>query len=198
LRANNILLSPLSSNTMAAQSACLCENCQRVFFQPPSQVRRGRGRFCSRKCMNAKRSDNAYFSFQLKLAALEHILHRIVLTRATAVQGEKAKSLLTAEFHVRSQISKLKRKSPYLYNRCNRYRKLKLASRTVAWAIRRRELTKKPCEICGKPRTQAHHEDYSKLLEVRWLCRKHHREADEIRRHRERAPFKQPSPKLEE
>lgn len=26
------------------------------------------------------------------------------------------------------------------------------------------------CEVCGAPNTHAHHDDYSKPLEVRWLC----------------------------
>lgn len=33
-----------------------------------------------------------------------------------------------------------------------------------------------PCEVCGDPKSDAHHEDYSKPLEVIWLCRKHHAE----------------------
>lgn len=36
-------------------------------------------------------------------------------------------------------------------------------------------LTKGPCEVCGITRVDAHHEDYTKPLEVRWLCREHHR-----------------------
>ena len=35
-------------------------------------------------------------------------------------------------------------------------------------------MTPKPCEICGKEKTEAHHDDYDKPLEVRWLCRSHH------------------------
>ncbi|MFC3331681.1 hypothetical protein ACFOEM_04310 [Paenalcaligenes hominis] len=30
------------------------------------------------------------------------------------------------------------------------------------------------CEVCGKSKVDAHHDDYSKPLEVRWLCREHH------------------------
>ena len=31
-----------------------------------------------------------------------------------------------------------------------------------------------PCEVCRYGITQAHHTDYSKPLEVMWLCRTHH------------------------
>lgn len=36
------------------------------------------------------------------------------------------------------------------------------------------KLTKQPCEICGEPKVEMHHEDHSKPLMVRWLCRPHH------------------------
>jgi len=36
------------------------------------------------------------------------------------------------------------------------------------------KLKRQPCEVCGSLDTQAHHDDYSKPLEVRWLCQLHH------------------------
>lgn len=45
----------------------------------------------------------------------------------------------------------------------------------VTEALKTGKLKKGPCEICGtRRRVQAHHEDYSKPLKVRWLCIKHH------------------------
>lgn len=43
-------------------------------------------------------------------------------------------------------------------------------------AIKSGKIKKQPCSACGDKNSFAHHEDYSKPLDVEWLCRKHHRE----------------------
>ena len=35
-----------------------------------------------------------------------------------------------------------------------------------------------PCEMCGDSNSQGHHPDYSKPLEVMWLCQSHHYDVD--------------------
>lgn len=60
---------------------------------------------------------------------------------------------------------------------------------TVGNAIRDGKLIPAPCERCGSEiEIHAHHEDYSKPLEVMWLCTTHHgerhREINEERRRR--------------
>ncbi len=37
-------------------------------------------------------------------------------------------------------------------------------------AIRDGKLTRKSCEVCSREDAQMHHHDYSKPLEVKWLC----------------------------
>lgn len=59
------------------------------------------------------------------------------------------------------------------------------AATAVRNALRDGRLFKSPCAVCGKTKVEGHHEDYSKPLEVIWLCKKHHWEADERRRERE-------------
>ena len=50
------------------------------------------------------------------------------------------------------------------------------ARKAVSNAVRDGRLKKQPCEVCQNPKAQAHHEDYSKPLDVNWLCFRHHRE----------------------
>jgi len=50
------------------------------------------------------------------------------------------------------------------------------ANGAVSNAVRDGRLEKQPCEVCGSSNVQAHHDDYSKPLDVRWLCFVHHRE----------------------
>ncbi len=50
----------------------------------------------------------------------------------------------------------------------------RVAHYQVSNAIRDGKLAKAPCEQCGAKKAQAHHDDYTKPLDVRWLCTKCH------------------------
>ena len=49
-----------------------------------------------------------------------------------------------------------------------------LARHTLQRHVREGRVVRMPCEVCGNAKTQAHHADYGKPLDVRWLCQKHH------------------------
>lgn len=40
--------------------------------------------------------------------------------------------------------------------------------------LKRGKLTKQPCESCGVEKAEMHHDDYSKPIDIRWLCRACH------------------------
>ena len=66
---------------------------------------------------------------------------------------------------------KIKEKRKEWYNK-NRHKTS--AHEKVKRALYNGTLIKQSCEVCGDKNSQAHHEDYSKPLDVMWLCRIHH------------------------
>lgn len=111
-----------------------CLKCGEEFKTFPSQVKQGKGKYCSHKC-------------GLKYGK-EHRLYK----NKTRKQTQK----------------EYKEKHP------DRVK----AHETISTALKRNKIKKMPCTVCGDKKSEAHHEDYSKPLDVTWLCRKHHREYD--------------------
>ena len=48
------------------------------------------------------------------------------------------------------------------------------------YAVKTGRIQKQPCSVCGALKAEGHHSDYSKPLEVIWLCRLHHRKIHRI------------------
>lgn len=46
----------------------------------------------------------------------------------------------------------------------------------VRYAVKTGKLVKTPCEVCGEEKVEGHHPDYSRPLDVVWLCKQHHME----------------------
>lgn len=40
------------------------------------------------------------------------------------------------------------------------------------------------CIVCNSEKAQAHHENYDKLLDITWLCAKHHQQRHSKKRHK--------------
>lgn len=51
-----------------------------------------------------------------------------------------------------------------------------IANRIIERAIAKGTLKRMPCEVCGSAKVHAHHSNYNKPLEVKWLCETHHRQ----------------------
>jgi hypothetical protein len=66
-------------------------------------------------------------------------------------------------------------------NPLNEEQRRKDSARSYAYQyLKRGKLQRQPCQVCGAEKAQMHHHDYSKPLEVEWMCRpchlQHHRE----------------------
>jgi hypothetical protein len=71
-------------------------------------------------------------------------------------------------------LAKPSREAVKAWGKRNRHKtRAQLATRRH---ILRGNLQKQPCEVCGSTNVQAHHDDYARPLDVRWLCVKHHNE----------------------
>lgn len=56
----------------------------------------------------------------------------------------------------------------------NSHREARRAHDKVRKAIQAGTLKRGKCEVCGSLRVEAHHDDYTEPLVVRWLCRADH------------------------
>lgn len=56
-----------------------------------------------------------------------------------------------------------------------------IARSKLKMRVKRGQMEKMPCSICGEIKTEAPHEDYSKPYDVIWLCFHHHRELHKTR-----------------
>lgn len=50
------------------------------------------------------------------------------------------------------------------------------ARRKAQQAVKSKKLIKQPCINCKEPKSQMHHKDYSKPLDITWLCNKCHKQ----------------------
>ena len=48
------------------------------------------------------------------------------------------------------------------------------ARRALRYAVKTGKIKRGPCRYCGDLKTQGHHSDYSKPLDVEWVCQKCH------------------------
>lgn len=123
-----------------------CDVCGVLFLARADSLSRRGERFCSRKC-----------GCKIGVALLSK------LDRAKEKNGNWKGGLSKNHYH-------------YKKLQVKRYPEKVNARESVHRAVRSGRLIKQPCKVCGESKVFAHHVDYSKPLEVEWLCRKHHRE----------------------
>ena len=112
------------------------------------------------------------------------VKERVMKHRAANIEAvlsyDRGRSMLPHRVSARAKYAKTER-GRLAISRSNRaYYKRNSVKRkahdAVLSALRNGRLERMGCEVCGVPRANAHHDNYSKPLEVRWLCPAHHRE----------------------
>ena len=103
------------------------------------------------------------------------------------VRGEMPREYFRAHrkvYYARPEARERRNAHMRAYAKAEANRERFLARWKVNRALAKGRLVRQPCEVCGALRVHAHHDDYSKPLDVRWLCRQHHDEhhAQERRR----------------
>jgi hypothetical protein len=135
-----------------------------------------------RKCETIKPFDDFYFDFRVsdyRRSECKECTRKADTDRWAKKLVTDLEGVLKRRRRIRiHRVFKAKFKTP-------EYRKLVFArakarhpEKAIAlWkvhnATKSGKLKRKPCSVCGK-KAEAHHDDYSKPLNVRWLCRTHH------------------------
>lgn len=86
--------------------------------------------------------------------------------------GKESKKKASYRYKKTPRGREAERQSKYRYG--EKYPERRRAHNQTSVAIRSGRLVRQPCEVCGDEPTHAHHNDYARPLDVRWLCRHHH------------------------
>lgn len=95
-----------------------------------------------------------------------------VATWRSVICIRRSKSVTTTQTHKRSPEKNLEYR---LRAEARHPEKIRARLQTHD-ALKRGKLIRQCCEQCGEAKAEAHHEDYSKPLAVRWLCKRCHTE----------------------
>ena len=115
------------------------------------------------KCKDCARTDVSLNRLVRRDKYLEYDRCRANHPRRVAARRSRAASAV-------GRTDRLARNIAQQLNSPEKYR----AHYATTIAVRDGRLVRKPCGVCGAAKAQAHHDDYSQPLAVRWLCRAHH------------------------
>jgi hypothetical protein len=127
----------------------VCRQCANEFLLSPCRARATEG-FCSRSCVSR--------------------FHKV--GRRVGHRWTKEEAAVVSILGGRASGGKNRLETPYRHRHPERVR----AHRMVSYRVRKGVIVPQPCERCGASlRIHAHHSDYSKPLDVQWLCSPCHR-----------------------
>jgi hypothetical protein len=120
-----------------------------------------------------------YYSSYCKNCQKAHTLAnpKKVLTSRVTATGRRLESIRVADrkYQRRRRAAHPEWKAKEVRGYYERFPEKKAAHLAFHQAVKVGRVKRKPCKICGLANAQGHHPDYSKPLEVVWLCPSHHK-----------------------
>lgn len=149
----------------------VCPTCDKPFNFRKSKMGNQKKFYCSKWCSRNKNLDIKTGKYRC------HYCNLLVSPDKMSANSPRTRCLKCENIRVRGLYPRYKDK---IVGR-NKQKDAKNPERRFAWtelnkAINRGDIIKKPCQECNSTvHVHGHHDDYSKPLEVIWLCPLHHR-----------------------
>lgn len=161
------------------RSKANCDFCGKLFNKSPSGIKKCEKNYCSLSCMGNDyrlhrtgknssaykdgRSSNPNYGKNYRVSHRDEIRLKNIKR-----SGKMRKYNVIYSKTQTAKTSRMKSVVNYLKKNPDKHK----AYYTVYNALKSGRIAKGPCKICGSTEDiHAHHEDYSKPLEVEWLCR---------------------------
>ena len=145
---------------------CLCEKPLEDFYK---HSRMADGHL--NKCKECTKKDTLQRAIEKWEYVRQYDKMRASMPHRVAARKEYAKTQAYAKSHAASAKKWMER-----------HPDRKKASEKVNNAVRDGRIEKLPCLVCGSHDVDGHHPDYSRPLDVVWLCRSHHFETHQMTR----------------
>ena len=150
-----------------------CRDCRRAYVRAyrkvnPKKRREYERRYRVRHPEKVRQSSYKYYRKNRVEVRRRREERQLTATQGTSSQDKSDKEQQKA----REYGARYRAKHPEKLKACN------AANRALAAGC----LLREPCEMCDDPRSVMHHPDYTKPLQVKWLCRKCHRQVHTILR----------------
>ena len=141
------------------------------------QTRHSQGKYCSTTCtrFGERKSWNKYGT---KNAEVRDEYHRNNYRK-------HRDAVITRTNHYRKTAAgKAAVRLAYLHQKAKHPERV-AARQALGVAVRKGQILKRPCERCGAKKVHGHHPDYSRPLDVVWLCPDCHRKEHEAMKNRQ-------------
>jgi hypothetical protein len=130
--------------------------------------------------MDIKQYQKEYYSKnKLRLSAQKaewYKKNRDRIVKRQAIYVKKNKKIINIKRKMYPSYKKQYEKRKYYpYPYTDTYKQRQKVRRKLRYAVQKGILIRLPCIKCGQ-KSEAHHPDYTKPLDVIWLCRLHHTE----------------------